>query len=153
MVIDGIRDLMLDINNSTEATKLVGDLMQWTSEQNIHIQTVLPPPTKATMTARGHIGTELNNKAGICPSQVLDNTLRAKHRCSTFIIRSSLLICFSLKEMEDGMCGSRNRSLVFGRWLNRHHRFYHELNDTEHRNCYKPLLQVKSCPMEKSLQH
>ncbi len=41
VVIDGIRDLMLDINNSTEATKLVGDLMQWTSEQNIHIQTVL----------------------------------------------------------------------------------------------------------------
>lgn len=41
VVIDGIRDLMLNINNSTEATKLVGDLMQWTSEQNIHIQTVL----------------------------------------------------------------------------------------------------------------
>jgi len=41
VVIDGIRDLMLDINNSAEASKLVGDLMQWTSEQNIHIQTVL----------------------------------------------------------------------------------------------------------------
>src|SRR3712207_9066202 len=41
VVIDGIRDLMLDINNSTEATKLVGELMQWSSEQNIHIQTVL----------------------------------------------------------------------------------------------------------------
>ena len=41
VVIDGIRDLMFDINNSTEATKLVGDLMQWISEQNIHIQTVL----------------------------------------------------------------------------------------------------------------
>ena len=41
VIIDGNRDLMLDINNSAEATKLVGDLMQWTSEQNIHIQTVL----------------------------------------------------------------------------------------------------------------
>ena len=28
VVIDGIRDLMLDINNSSEATRLVGDLMQ-----------------------------------------------------------------------------------------------------------------------------
>lgn len=28
VVIDGIRDLMLDINNSTEATRLVGDLMK-----------------------------------------------------------------------------------------------------------------------------
>ena len=61
VVIDGIRDLMLDINNSTEATKLVGDLMQWTSEQNIHIQTVLTS-TKGDDNARGHIGTELNNK-------------------------------------------------------------------------------------------
>ena len=41
VIIDGIRDLMHDINSSTEATKLVGDLMQWTGEQNIHIQTVL----------------------------------------------------------------------------------------------------------------
>ena len=55
VVIDGIRDLMLDINNSTEATKLVGDLMQWTSEQNIHIQTVLHL-NKGDDNARGHMG-------------------------------------------------------------------------------------------------
>ena len=53
---------MHDINSSTEATKLVGDLMQWTGEQNIHIQTVLHL-NKGDDNARGHIGTELNNKA------------------------------------------------------------------------------------------
>ena len=62
VIIDGIRDLMHDINSSTEATKLVGDLMQWTGEQNIHIQTVLHL-NKGDDNARGHIGTELNNKA------------------------------------------------------------------------------------------
>ena len=74
VVIDGIRDLMLDINNSTEATKLVGDLMQWTSEQNIHIQTVLHL-NKGDDNARGHIGTELNNKAETVLQVTRDNTL------------------------------------------------------------------------------
>src|SRR3712207_8968899 len=37
VVIDGIRDLMLDINNSTEATKLVGDLMQWTDRKSTRL--------------------------------------------------------------------------------------------------------------------
>ncbi len=54
VVIDGIRGLMHDIDDSTEITKLVGDLMQWTSEQNIHaIVTVgvfysIPSETPAT---------------------------------------------------------------------------------------------------------
>ena len=54
VIIDGIRDLMHDINSSTEATKLVGDLMQWTGEQNIHFQTVLHL-NKGDDNARGHI--------------------------------------------------------------------------------------------------
>lgn len=74
VVINGIRDLMLDINNSTEATKLVGDLMQWTSEQNIHIQTVLHL-NKGDDNARGHIGTELNNKAETVLQITRDNTM------------------------------------------------------------------------------
>jgi hypothetical protein len=40
----------------------VGDLMQWTGEKNIRIQTVLHL-NKGDDNARGHIGTELNNKA------------------------------------------------------------------------------------------
>ena len=36
--------------------------MQWTSERGIHIQTVLHL-NKGDDNSRGHIGTELNNKA------------------------------------------------------------------------------------------
>ena len=105
VVIDGIRDLMLDINNSTEATKLVGDLMQWTSEQNIHIQTVLHL-NKGDDNARGHIGTELNNKAETVLQITRDNTLPERSIVAPAIIRSKPFgkFAFRLKEMEDEVC-------------------------------------------------
>ena len=62
VVIDGIRDLAYDINSSTEATDLISKLMRWTDEKNIHIHTVLHQ-NKGDNNSRGHIGTELNNKA------------------------------------------------------------------------------------------
>lgn len=62
VVIDGIRDLAYDINSSTEATDLISKLMRWTDERNIHIHTVLHQ-NKGDTNSRGHIGTELNNKA------------------------------------------------------------------------------------------
>ena len=101
VVIDGIRDLMLDINNSTEATKLVGDLMQWTSEQNIHIQTVLHL-NKGDDNARGHIGTELNNKAETVLQITKDNTLPERSIVAPAIIRSKPFdkFAFRLKEVE-----------------------------------------------------
>ena len=101
VVIDGIRDLMLDINNSTEATKLVGDLMQWTSEQNIHIQTVLHL-NKGDDNARGYIGTELNNKAETVIQITKDNTLPDRSIVAPAIIRSKPFdkFAFRLKEVE-----------------------------------------------------
>lgn len=62
VVIDGLRDLLFDINNSTEAAEVIGLLMRWTSEYNLHIHTVLHL-NKADDNVRGHIGTELNHKA------------------------------------------------------------------------------------------
>jgi len=62
VVIDGIRDLMYDINNPTESTQIINMLMQWSSEYNLHIHTVLHL-NKGDDNTRGHIGTELNNKA------------------------------------------------------------------------------------------
>ena len=101
VVIDSIRDLMLDINNSTEATKLVGDLMQWTSEQNIHIQTVLHL-NKGDDNARGYIGTELNNKAETVIQITKDNTLPDRSIVAPAIIRSKPFdkFAFRLKEVE-----------------------------------------------------
>lgn len=62
VVIDGIRDLLNDINSPVDSTKVITDLMRWTQSYNIHIHTVLHT-NKNDDNARGHIGTELNNKA------------------------------------------------------------------------------------------
>ena len=62
VVIDGIRDLMYDINNPTESTEIINLLMRWSSSYNLHIHTVLHL-NKGDDNTRGHIGTELNNKA------------------------------------------------------------------------------------------
>lgn len=62
VIIDGIRDLAYDINSPSEATALMSKLMQWTDEKQIHIHTVLHQ-NKGDDNSRGHIGTELNNKA------------------------------------------------------------------------------------------
>ena len=62
VVIDGVRDLMYDINCAKESTDLIGKLMEWTDKFQIHIHTVLHL-NKSDDNARGHVGTELNNKA------------------------------------------------------------------------------------------
>lgn len=134
VVIDGIRDLMLDINNSTEATKLVSDLMQWTSEQNIHIQTVLHL-NKGDDNARGHIGTELNNKAETVLQIARDNTLPERSIVVPAIIRSKPFdkFAFRLKEMEDEVCVPEIDQTYTDNERKPHRYSYHELSDTEHR--------------------
>ena len=62
VIIDGIRDLMYDINSPSESSDLINLLMRWSSEYNLHIHTVLHL-NKGDDNTRGHIGTELNNKA------------------------------------------------------------------------------------------
>lgn len=103
VVIDGIRDLMHDINSSTEATKFVGDLMQWTGEQNIHIQTVLHL-NKGDDNARGHIGTELNNKVESVLLIVRDNADADRSIVSPAIIRSKAFHPFAFRLSEKGIC-------------------------------------------------
>ena len=62
VVIDGIRDLVYDINDPTEASEIAGKLLKWSEERNIHIVTVLHQ-NKGDANARGHLGTELVNKS------------------------------------------------------------------------------------------
>lgn len=62
VVIDGIRDFLYDINSPSESTDIISKFMQWTDDKQIHIHTVLHQ-NKNDEHARGHIGTELNNKA------------------------------------------------------------------------------------------
>ena len=62
VIIDGIRDMIYDINSPGESTRIISKLMQWTDDRQIHIHTILHQ-NKGDENARGHIGTELNNKA------------------------------------------------------------------------------------------
>jgi hypothetical protein len=62
VIIDGCRDLLLDINDPSESVDVINDLMRWSSFYNMHIHTVLHF-NKHEDQVRGHIGTELTNKA------------------------------------------------------------------------------------------
>lgn len=60
--IDGIKDLITSINDEEQATLISSKLLKWTEDLNIHISVVLHQ-NKSDSNARGHIGTELINKA------------------------------------------------------------------------------------------
>ncbi len=62
IVIDGIRDLVFDINDPKEATHSATSLMKWAEVYNCHVITILHQ-NKGNEHARGHLGTELTNKA------------------------------------------------------------------------------------------
>ncbi len=104
VVIDGIRDLIHDINNATQASMLIGDLMKWTSEQNIHIQTVLHF-NKGDDNTRWHIGTELNNKAETVLQVRKDNSESNRSVVSATYIRSKPFeeFAFRISDEEDNI--------------------------------------------------
>jgi len=62
VVIDGIRDCITSINDEQDASMITSWLLRVTEERNIHIVTVLHQ-NKGDTNARGHVGTELINKA------------------------------------------------------------------------------------------
>ncbi len=72
VVIDGIRDLVTSINDEEQATIVSSKLLKWTEERNIHIVTVLHQ-NKGNAFARGHLGTELINKAELVLSVTKQN--------------------------------------------------------------------------------
>lgn len=60
--IDGVRDLITSINDEDDATGIATELMNWTQQLQIHVVVVLHQ-NKGDGHARGHIGSELVNKA------------------------------------------------------------------------------------------
>jgi len=62
IVIDGIKDIVTSINDESEATKTATKLLEWSAKYNVHIITVLHQ-NKNDENSRGHLGTELDNKA------------------------------------------------------------------------------------------
>ncbi len=63
VIIDGVRDLLtIGINDEAGATALCSKVLKWSYDKEIHICMVLHQ-NKGDDNARGHIGTELVNKA------------------------------------------------------------------------------------------
>jgi RecA-family ATPase len=62
VIIDGVKDLITNINDPIQATEITSALMKWSEEKDCHILTVIHE-NKGSEHARGHIGTELINKA------------------------------------------------------------------------------------------
>lgn len=62
VVIDGVRDLSPDINDSQQSLETATRLLQLSSKYNLHIIVVLHQ-NKGDNSARGHLGAELQNKA------------------------------------------------------------------------------------------
>jgi len=77
VLLDGIRDLVTDINSPDQATTISNLLMKWTEERNIHIMVIIHQ-NKADMNARGHIGTEIINKSETVISITKDSTEKYK---------------------------------------------------------------------------
>lgn len=71
VIIDGIKDLIKSINDESESTMIASKLLKWTEVKGIHIMTVLHQ-NKSDTNARGHIGTELVNKAETVISITVD---------------------------------------------------------------------------------
>ena len=55
VIIDGIRDLIHDINSPSESLDIINELMRWSSYYELHIHTVLHL-NKGDDNTRGHIG-------------------------------------------------------------------------------------------------
>lgn len=62
VVLDGVRDLIPDINNTVDSTNLADLLGSWAQTFDLHIIGLIHE-NKGTTDSRGHIGSELENKA------------------------------------------------------------------------------------------
>ena len=74
VVIDGIKDLVTSVNDEDQASNIASKLLKWSEEHNIHIVTVLHQ-NPSNPKARGHLGTELVNKAETVLSVTKDNDI------------------------------------------------------------------------------
>lgn len=102
VIIDGLRDLLFDINSSTEAADVIGLLMRWTSQHNIHIHTVLHL-NKGDDNVRGHIGTELNHKAETILQVTKDDNDRNISQVQATLIRDRDFLPFAFKINSEGL--------------------------------------------------
>ena len=97
--IDGVRDLVFDINSAHEAMEVIGWLMKLSADQNIHICLVLHQ-NKGDNNVRGHLGTEAVNKAETVLSVTKDKDIsivRPEHTRS----REFAELAFTVEDIDE----------------------------------------------------
>jgi len=102
LIIDGVRDLLMDINNAVESTEVMTLLMKWSFDYDIHIATVLHQ-NKNGGDSRGHIGTELNNKAETILRITKDETDGSISHIEEVFGRGKGFDKFSFQVSDDGL--------------------------------------------------
>lgn len=102
VVIDGIRDLITSINDEEQASMITSKLLKWSEELNIHIAVVLHT-NKADQNARGHIGSELTNKAETVISVGKDEQVPDQMIVKPEYCRSKEFVPFAFKIDEWGV--------------------------------------------------
>lgn len=102
VIIDGIRDLMLDINNPSESVHIINKLMQWSSRYDLHIHCVLHL-NKGDDNVRGHIGTELSNKAETVLVISKSNSMANVSEVKPLNIRDKDFVPFAFQINKEGL--------------------------------------------------
>lgn len=149
VIIDGVRDLAYDINSPAEATELITKLMQWTDERQIHIHTVLHM-NKGDNNIRGHLGTELNNKAETILQITKDLYDKDISSVSSMTIRDVDFDPFAFRIddsslpvlLENYECAGNTPSKSFD---------YNEVTEDKHREALEALFSETECISYSSL--
>lgn len=102
VVIDGARDLVSSINSEDEATHCSQFLMNLSQKYNIHIITVLHQ-NKASDHVRGHLGTELQNKAETVVEVKLSLTDKGISKFQALMTRNIEFDGFQFRVNDDGI--------------------------------------------------
>lgn len=146
VIIDGIRDLMFDINNATESSRLINKLMEWTDKYQIHIHTVLHL-NKSDDNVRGHVGTELNNKAETVLQVTKSSTDDEVSEVSASCIRAMDFAPFAFRINDNGLPEVAD-DYTFSRQKPQHTFSYTELTSEQHRQALEKAFAdgaIKGC--------
>lgn len=100
VVIDGARDLVRSVNDENEASIVANGLLKLSSMFNIHIVTVLHE-NKGNSNPRGHLGSELSNKAETVLSVKKQNNLVSS--VNVLFSRKKPIPSFSFRINEEGL--------------------------------------------------
>ncbi len=102
VVVDGIRDLVTDINCPLQATDTASWLMKLTANKDLHICTVIHQ-NKGDGHARGHLGSEIVNKAETVVSVTRDTTNQDISLVSADFCRDKDFSPFAFTVGDDGI--------------------------------------------------